>query len=499
MDQAPPRGDTSGLGQYGYRQQLTRSLGSFSSFAAGFSALSLLTGVFQVWFIGFAFGGPAFFWFWPLVFAGQMLVALVFAEMAARYPLAGSAYQWAKHLAGRAWGWHVGWIYMVAQLVTLPAVVVAIQLTLPPVFPALNFSDEFSKNAVILGLILLAFVTVVNLVGVRIMSKINNVGVAAEIVGAIVLILLLLAHVTRGPGVIFETNGMGAGHDLGYLGAFLVSGFFGLYNMYAFDTASTLAEETEDPRRNAPRAILRSLLAAGFLGMAIVLLSLMVAPDLAAEELSTSGMPYLVKEAMGDTIGDFLLIDVTIAVVVCALALQAWSARTLFAMGRDGELPGSRLLARVSEETRVPVVPTLSTAVIGAVILLINLNNPKAFNVIIALGIIFCYIAYLGVTVAALRRRREGFFDEGRTAGLFTLRPGLGTAINLGAVVYGGLMIVNMMWPRAEFYGEAWYQQYAALIFVPLVTLAGSAYFVSVRRKPAAPATVDPVPAMAEA
>jgi urea carboxylase system permease len=490
--QAPPRGDTSGLGEYGYRQQLTRSLGSFSSFAAGFSALSLLTGVFQVWFIGFAFGGPAFFWFWPLVFAGQMLVALVFAEMAARYPLAGSAYQWAKHLAGRAWGWHVGWIYMVAQLVTLPAVVVAIQLTLPPVFPALNFSDEFSQNAVILGLILLAFVTVVNLVGVRIMSKINNVGVAAEIVGAVVLILLLLAHVTRGPGVVFDTAGMGAGHDLGYLGAFLVSGFFGLYNMYAFDTASTLAEETEDPRRNAPKAILRSLMAAGFLGMAIVLLSLMVIPNLAAPELSTSGMPFIVKEVMGDTIGDFLLLDVTIAVVVCALALQAWSARTLFAMGRDGELPGSRLLARVSEETRVPVVPTLTTAVIGAAILLINLNNPKAFNVIIALGIIFCYIAYLGVTVAALRRRREGFMEEGRRAGLFTLRPRIGIAVNLGAVIYGGLMIVNMMWPRAEFYGEAWYQQYAALIFVPLVVVAGSAYFFMVRREPAVPAVTQP-------
>jgi urea carboxylase system permease len=498
MGQTPQRGDSSGLGEYGYRQQLTRSLGSFSSFAAGFSALSLLTGVFQVWFIGYAFGGPAFFWFWPLVFAGQMLVALVFAEMAARYPLAGSAYQWAKHLGGRGWGWHTGWAYMVAQLVTLPAVVVAIQLTLPPVFPALNFSDEFSKNAVILGLILLAFVTVVNLVGVRIMSKINNVGVAAELIGAVLLIVLLLAHVTRGPEVVFETNGTGAGHDLGYLGAFLVSGFFGLYNMYAFDTASTLAEETEDPRRNAPRAILRSLLAAGFLGMAIVLLSLMVAPNLAAEELSTSGMPYLVKEAMGDTIGDFLLIDVTIAVVVCALALQAWSARTLFAMGRDGELPGSRLLSRVSEETRVPVVPTLTTAVMGAAVLLVNLNNPKAFNVIIALGIIFCYLAYLGVTVMALRRRREGFMEEGRREGLFTLRPGLGTAINLGAVLYGGAMLVNLMWPRAEFYGDAWYQQYAAVIFVPVVLALGSAYYFTFGRQPSLPADVGPVPAMVE-
>ncbi|MEA2291127.1 MAG: hypothetical protein QOF17_147 [Solirubrobacteraceae bacterium] len=495
MADAPRSGDTSGLTDYGYRQQLTRSLGSFSSFAASFSALSLMTGVFQVWFIGYAFGGPAFFWFWPIVFAGQMLVALVFAELAARYPLAGSMYQWARHLGGRAWGWHTGWVYMIAQLVTLPAVVVAVQLTLVPVFPALSFSDDFSQNAVLLGLIVLAVVTAVNLVGVRLMSTINNVGVAAEIIGATLLIVLLAIHVTRGPGVVMETNGTGTGHSLGYLGAFLVAGFASLYNMYAFDTASTLAEETEDPRRNAPRAILRALFMAGAMGLIIVLLSLMVIKDLGAAELSTSGLPFIVKDVLGDTVGDLMLLDVTVAIVVCSLALQAWSARTLFAMGRDGELPGSRLLARVSEESRVPVVPTLATAVFGALILGINLNNPKAFNVIIALGIIFCYIAYLGVTVVALRRRREGWMEDGRREGLFTMRPGIGTLVNLGAVVYGGAMVLNMMWPRAEFYGEEWYQQYAALIFVPLVLLAGSAYYFVFRRDAADVVPAQTVPA----
>jgi urea carboxylase system permease len=482
MAEAPKPADTSGLNDYGYRQQLTRSLGAFSSFAAGFSALSLMTGVFQVWFIGYAFGGPAFFWFWPIVFAGQFCVALVFAELAARYPLAGSAYQWAKHLGGRAWGWHTGWVYMVAQLVTLPAVVVAVQLTLPTVFPGLNLVDDFSQNAVILGLILLVIVTAVNLVGVKLMSTINNVGVAAEIVGALVLIILLLVHVTRGPDVVFETNGTGDGRDLGYLGAFLVAGFASLYNMYAFDTASTLAEETEDPRRNAPRAILRSLIAAGVLGGIIVLLSLMVIPNLGAEELGTSGLPFVVKQALGSTVGDIMLVDVTIAIIVCSLALQAWSARTLFAMGRDGELPGSRFLSRVSKESRVPVIPTLTTAGFGAIVLLINLNNPKAFNVIVALGIILCYIAYLGVTVVALRRRSDGWLSEGASQGLFTMRPGVGRAVNIGAVIFGGVMIVNMMWPRAEFYGEEWYQQYAAIIFVPLVLAIGSAYYFLVKR-----------------
>src|SRR5437773_1905108 len=82
--------DSRDLASFGYRQELARQLGSFSSFAAGFSYLSILTGLFQTFFLGFHAGGPAFFWTWPLVFTGQFLVALCFAELAAHYPLSGS-------------------------------------------------------------------------------------------------------------------------------------------------------------------------------------------------------------------------------------------------------------------------------------------------------------------------------------------------------------------------------------------------------------------------
>ena len=71
--------DSADLAQFGYKQELHRTLGSFSSFAAGFSYISILTGMFQLFYFGFAFGGPAFFWTWPLVFFGQMMVCLCFA------------------------------------------------------------------------------------------------------------------------------------------------------------------------------------------------------------------------------------------------------------------------------------------------------------------------------------------------------------------------------------------------------------------------------------
>ena len=84
--------DSHELAEFGYKQELDRSLGSFSSFAAGFSYISILTGVIQLFAFGFLFAGPAVWWTWLIVLFGQSMVALCFMEMAGQYPLAGSVY-----------------------------------------------------------------------------------------------------------------------------------------------------------------------------------------------------------------------------------------------------------------------------------------------------------------------------------------------------------------------------------------------------------------------
>ena len=104
----PATGTDDGLAEFGYRQQLSRTLGTFHTFAAGISYISILTGTFQLFYFGFAFGGPAYWWSWPLVFAGQLMVALCFAELAGRYPVAGSIYNWSKKLGRPSTAWLAG-------------------------------------------------------------------------------------------------------------------------------------------------------------------------------------------------------------------------------------------------------------------------------------------------------------------------------------------------------------------------------------------------------
>src|SRR6185312_4106939 len=86
MSAAPTISDSGELAGFGYKQELDRSLGKFSSFAAGFSYISILTGVIQLFAFGFLNAGPAVWWTWLIVFTGQMSVALCFAELAGQFP-----------------------------------------------------------------------------------------------------------------------------------------------------------------------------------------------------------------------------------------------------------------------------------------------------------------------------------------------------------------------------------------------------------------------------
>jgi urea carboxylase system permease len=488
------------LSSFGYKQELDRTLGSFATFAAGISYISILTGTFQLFFFGFAFGGPAYWWSWPLVFFGQVMVAMCFAELAANYPVAGSIYNWSKRLARATTSWMAGWMMLTASIVTIAAVALAYQLTLPQIWDGFQiYGDgegkyDFATNAVILGAVLIAFTTIINAIGVKLMAQINSTGVFIELVAAVLLIIALAVNITRGPDVVLETQGRGDGQALGYLGAFLAASLASAYVMYGFDTASSLGEESIDPRRNAPKAILRALIASFIIGGLILLTALMAVSDINAEELSTVGLQFIVLDVLGSTVGKIFLISVAIAITVCNLAVHTAAIRMAFAMARDNNLPAGSALARVHPKTKTPIIPAVVIGVIALLILVVNIRQPQIFTVITSIGIIMIYIAYLLVTVPMLNKRLRGEWpprdDEAGRLGYFSLGR-WGLPVNLIAVVYQVIAITNLAWPREEIYGaDHWYFQYGAFVFVGLIVGAGGIYYFAVQRDKAA----EPLP-----
>jgi urea carboxylase system permease len=490
--------DVAELHSFGYRQNLDRSLGSFSSFAAGFSYISVLTGLFELFAFGFANAGPTSWWTWVVVFGGQFLVALCFAELAGQYPLAGSVYQWSKRVSGGLTSWMSGWLLIIGSIVTVAGVAVAWQVILPQVSLHLEFiggaadagtysTKAGAENAIVLGSILVAFTTLVNMAGVRVMSRINNLGVLAELIGSTVLVVLLLFHAHRAPTVVLHSQGTASGHSWGLLGAMLIAGLMSAWTLYGFDTAGTLAEETKDPRRNAPPAILRALATAFIAGALLIAVSLMAVRNIHDKNIGVLGLPYIVKQALGNSAGNVFLIDVAIAITVCGLAVQTACIRMLFAMARDGRLPFGAHVARVSGRAKVPIVPAVLVGVAAEALLAVNIANQSAFTTLTSVAIVIFYLAYLGVTFPLLRWRLSGRWPRDDHGPYFRMGR-VGILVNILAVVYGAAIAFNIAWPRTAVYGDAhWYFHYGAYLFIGLVILIGlGCYYGIVCRRPEA-------------
>jgi urea carboxylase system permease len=500
--------DTRDLAGFGYKQALDRTLGSFSSFAAGFSYISVLTGVFQMFYLGYGAGGPAFYWTWLLVFLGQGAVALCFAELAARYPLSGGVYQWSRRLSTRGFGWLAGWVYLCAAVISLAAVALALQATLPQITPAFQLIGDpadracAAANAVILGCVLIAVSTLINSVGVRLLARINNVGVIAELVGVAILILLLAVNIRRGPAILFDAMGKGRGETFGYLGPFLAAALMASYVMYGFDTAGALAEETGDPRRRAPWAILRALAAAAVAGGLLILFGILAVTDPGLPELAriSGGLPFLVKNVLGEKLGVLLLIEVIFAVFVCALAVHAAAVRLIFAMARDNNLPFAVALSHISPRSRTPVVPSLVVGSLAGAILLASASQPTAIEMLCSIAIVWANLAYLMVTFPLLlsRRKRSDTAPAAAAGRKIVSRNGAvaasaarphfslgwsGLPINVFAVLWGLFVVTNISWPRTEIYGGHPWGRFAA----PLVTIAligaGTGYYLLYQRR----------------
>lgn len=486
VEKSPPESNSAddGMAEFGYSQTLDRSIGKFASFAAGISYISILTGTFQLFYFGFGTGGAAYWWSWPMVFAGQFMIALSFAELAGRYPVAGSVYNWSKRLGGPATSWMAGWMMLTASVVTISAVVLAWQLVLPQLWSGFQLvgdssnGDDAALNAVLLGAILIVFTTIVNAIGVRLMARINSTGVFIELIAAVAIVVGLFVNIVNPPTVLFTTNGIGAGMPGGYFGVFLVAALASAYVMYGFDTASSLGEETHDPRRTAPSAILRAVVASFVIGGLILLGIILAAPNLADPALGekSGGGQMVLLQVFGGVVGPIFLVAIAIAILVCALAVHTAAIRLMFAMARDNALPGGSVLARIDPVRKTPVIPSVLIGVIAIAILFANAGVPEVFTAVTSVAIIMIYLAYLLVTIPLLLKRFRGEWPDEGQKGYFTLGR-LGLPINIIAVLWGAAMSLNLAWPREDVYGAGWLR-FIAFIFIGIVALGGLAWFL---------------------
>jgi len=431
--------DSADLARFGYSQELKRSLGLGSSFAVAFSYISPSTGIFTLFALGLTTIGGVFIWTWPVVAIGQFLVALNFAEVSSHYPVAGSVFQWTKYMASRTYSWFTGWIYLFAGMLTVTAVVATLPLAL---IPALNGLGWHSLNAaslntnLVIALITLVVITVLNIYGVKLVSIINNTGVVFEILGMFVFALVLMAfHNHQGFKVVTNSAGLPVNGS-----TFLAAMFMSLFVIYGFDTAATLAEETRDPRRAAPKAVLYSVIGAFIIGGVFLLGTLVAIPNMGVAVKNAWGPAQIIEANFSTPFATIYLLVVSAAIFVCCLSILAATIRLCFGMARDNQLPFSKPLAKVSPSLHTPVWSCIAVACIAAIPFW--QYSGAGIIAIAATGMI--YLSYFLGNIVIMRARVRGW---PKTPAPFRLGR-WGVLVNVVALIYGGAMLINFAWPR---------------------------------------------------
>ena len=455
--------DDAHLRSLGIKPELRRTLGFLSNFAVAFSYISVSTGTFTNQAVAFGVGGPAIFWAWPLVILGQTFVALNFAELSSHFPVAGSIYQWSKRLSNRTLGWFTGWIYFWAGVITVTAVAATVPLVLSTIYPdSIKLADPSPIPGLdmqsFIGLLALLTTTIINVVGVRLLAIINNIGVGAEILGMLVFALILLFFANhQSPAVLFDTSYTTNLADGQYAPVFLVGMFMALFVVYGFDTAGTFGEETIDASRQAPRGVLSAIWLSGLVG-AIFLLAVTLSFQDMGKAVATGqafGFPIAdtIKENLtfaigGFTLGDLYLVVILIAVYVCTLAIQGATVRLMFSMGRDGRLPLGGTWGHVNSTFKTPANAALAVGVLAAIPFFVTGAGAAIYIAIGATGMI--YISYFLCNLGVLFARTRGWPHVGAWFSLGSW----GTIINILALIWGGLMIINIaIWTDPNLFG----------------------------------------------
>jgi amino acid transporter len=441
----------------------------WENFALGFTYLSPVVGVYTIFATVFAAGGPPMWWTYLLVGIGQMFVCLVFGEIVSQFPISGGIYPWARRLFGKRWAWMAGWIYGWALFTTLAGIATGAG----PYIAQLFGLEATPVVVAVIGLVLIAIVTVLNLSGTRLLARVAMFGFICELLGAIAVGSYLLIYARHQPlRALVDISYL---HPAGtsYWPAFLASSLGAMFCYYGFEACGDVAEETPNPSVTIPKSMRLTIYVGGIAALWVCLGLVLAVPDVGAVLSGKDKDPVvtLLKAAMGEVGFRVVVVVVSISFISALLSLQAAASRLLFAYARDEMIVGSRRLKHLSPGHHIPAAALLVAGAVPAVITIASIWLQDAVATIVSFASVGIYLAFQMIVFAALVARFRGW----RPSGAFTLGS-WGWIVNLLALTYGVGAIVNMSWPRSPH--DPWYVNYAMFVTSAVVFACGGLYML---------------------
>ena len=378
--------DSVDLQKFGYVQELLRDMGGFSSFAISFSVISILTGITQLYGYGLQHGGPLqAFAGWLVVSIMTMTVALSMAEMASSYPTAGALYHWSHFLGGRALGWFTACFNTIGQF----AIVAGVDYGLSKFLIGVMKWPDTPGMATGLYAGLLFSHALLNHIGIRVVSWLNDFSAAYHIIVVVVILVSLLSVGTVQPTSFLlefhHTDSFTPVYSL-MIGLLLAQ-----WTLTGFDASAHTAEETHNPRKNAPWGIFLAVGISALVGLMLLTVVTLSIPDLGAVTAAgDDAFGMIFKSRLGERVGTIILLLIAGAMWLCGLASLTSASRMVYAFSRDGGLPFSQWWSKVSVVHRVPVFAIWGISVL-ALALVVSVD---LYSAVVSMATIALYISY---------------------------------------------------------------------------------------------------------
>ncbi len=403
------------------KRSLKRQLGAFSLTMLGIGAI-IGTGIFVLTAVAANKAGPGMMYSFIIAGIVCALTALVYAEIAAMVPVAGSAYTYSYAVLGELMAWMVGWALILEYAVAASAVAVGWSnyangflnhtdlfglvkegaLSLPAVLQVgpmlttkLADGTEIAGKFNLVAFLISIFVTGLLVAGTSKSAKFTSVLVLVKIVALTLFIALTIGVAQSANFVPMLPNGWGTpGSGTGVLGA-AASIFFAYVG---FDAVSTAAEETENPNRNIPIGLIGSLAVCTVFYLLVAYCAVGAAGAQPGGPLSQAKDPlaWILREINHPLMAKIVGSAAILALPSVVLMMIYGQTRILFTMARDGLMP--KAFAKVHPTFHTPHVVTMITG--GVVALFAAMFNVDLLADISNAGTLFAFfMVALGVMV----------------------------------------------------------------------------------------------------
>jgi len=401
---------------------LRRAVGALDLTALGIGAI-IGTGIFVIIGEAIADSGPGIVISFVLAGVTCIFSALCYAELASTLPVSGSAYTYAYATMGELVAWIIGWDLILEYGVAVAAVAVGWGAYLKELLDSLfgitlpaSIADPPGEGGSVNvpAVVLVAAVAALLISGVRQSARVNTIMVVVK-VGVLLFFIAVAATAFTGDNFSpFAPNGFSGIESAAALIFFAYIGF---------DAVSTGSEESKEPGRDLPIAIIGSLVIATVIYILVAVVAIGALP---ADQLAGQDAPLAVALSEGAGISwgaDIVAFGALVAIASVTLTVLFGQTRVSFAMARDGLLP--RRLSKVWERTRTPALLTLLFAVPAAA--LAAFAPLAEIAELVNIGTLFAFFL-VNVGVIVLRRAKPDL-ERGFRVPLVPLLPILGAAL----------------------------------------------------------------------